>query len=155
GSSMSSALSPETRNSAMVGIQLTVPLYAGGSLDSRQRESAARQREADENLAAARRDARLQVQDGYLSVKTGVAKIAALEQSLLSARSSLESTSLARDLGTRTELDVLDAQQHMFQVELELAKARNDYLIGRIRLASAAGEMNEDELRALNAYLAL
>ena len=152
--SLSSALSPDSRRTAMIGIQLTVPLFAGGSLDSRQRQTAAQQREADENVAAAKRDARLQVQDGYLGVKTGVSRIAALEQSLLSARTSLEATSLARDLGTRTELDVLDAQQHMYRVELDLAQARNDYLIGRIRLAAAAGEMNEEELRRLNAYLA-
>jgi outer membrane protein len=43
----------------------------------------------------------------------------------------------------------------MYRVELDLAQARNDYLIGRIRLAAAAGEMNEEELGRLNAYLAL
>lgn len=153
--SLSSALSPESHRTAMVGLQLTVPLFAGGALDSRQRESAARQREADEQLVAARRDTRLQVQDGYLAVKTGIARIAALEQSLTSTRTALDATTLARDLGTRTELDVLDAQQRMFQVELDLAQARHDYLLGRIRLATAAGDMQADELRALNAYLAL
>lgn len=153
--SLASALSPESNRSAMVGLQLTVPLFAGGALDSRRRESAAKQREADEQLTAARRDTRLQVQDGFLAVKTGVSRIAALEQSLLSTRTALEATTLARDVGTRTELDVLDAQQRVFQVELDLAQARHDYLLGRLRLANAAGDLQEAELHHLNAYLAL
>jgi outer membrane protein len=154
-SGLSSAFSPDSRRNALIGLQLTVPLFAGGALDSRQRESVARRSEADEQLAAARRDARLQVQDGFLAVKTGVSRIASLEQSLTSARTALEATTLGRDVGTRTELDVLDAQQRVFQVQLELAQARNDYLLGRIRLAAAAGAMHEDELRNLNGYLAL
>jgi len=155
GSGLSSALSPDTRRSLSVGLQLTVPLYAGGALDSRQRESLARQSEAEEQLAAAKRDARLQVQDGYLAVKTGIARIAALQQSLVSARSALEATTLGRDVGTRTELDVLDAQQRVFQVQLDLAQARNDYLLGRVRLASSAGTLQPEALRELNTYLAL
>jgi outer membrane protein len=93
------------------------------------------------------------VQDGYLSVKNGVARIAALEQSLKSNQTALEATLLGRDLGTRTEVDVLDAQQRVYSSQLELAQARNDYLLGRVRLAMAAGELNEADLRALNTYL--
>lgn len=94
------------------------------------------------------------VLDAYLAVNTGVARTGALEQSVLSAQTALEATTLGRDVGARTELDVLDAQQRLFAAQLDLAQARNDYLLGRIRLASAAGELNESDLQALNAYLA-
>jgi outer membrane protein len=87
-------------------------------------------------------------------VKTGVARVGALAQSVLSAQTALQATTLGRDVGSRTELDVLDAQQRLFAVQLDLAQARNDYLLGRIRLAAAAGELREDDLRALNGYLA-
>jgi outer membrane protein len=82
-----------------------------------------------------------------------VARITAIEQSLISTRTALEATTLGRDLGTRTELDVLDAQQRVYAVELDLARSRYDYLLGRIRLAAAAGELRESDLGALNAYL--
>jgi len=72
---------------ATIGLQLNIPLYAGGGLDSRERESVARKSQAEQEVAAARRDVRLKVQDGFLSVKTGVSRVAALEQSLTSARS--------------------------------------------------------------------
>lgn len=58
------------------------------------------------------------------------------------------------DLGTRTQLDVLDAQQCMYRAELDLIQARVDYLMGRLRPPAAAGELNEDSLRALGPWLA-
>jgi outer membrane protein len=94
------------------------------------------------------------VQDAFLAVKTGVARVGALEQSVLSAKTALEATTLGRDVGSRTELDVLDAQQRLFATQLDLAQARHDYLLGRVKLASAAGELHEDDLRLLNGYLA-
>lgn len=151
---LAAGVAPERSRSAAIGLQFSVPLYAGGAIDSRQRESIARRGEAEQQLAAARRDARLQAQDGYLAVKTGVARIAALEQTLRSARTALVATTLGRDLGNRTELDVLDAQQRVFSAELDLARARNDYLLGRLQLAAAAGALGEPDLLALNAYLA-
>ena len=152
-SGLSSAISPDGSRSAAIGLQFKLPLYTGGALDSKERESLARQRLAEQELSAARRDARLRVQDSYLSVKNGVARIAALEQSLKSNQTALDATTLGRDLGTRTELDVLDAQQRVYTSQLELAQARHDYLLGRVRLARSAGELNESDLRALNAYL--
>jgi len=151
---LSPLVAPDNNRSAVIGVQLTIPLFAGGALDSREREAMAKRREAEQELAAALRDTRLQIQDAFLAVKTGVARVAALEQSVLSAQTALEATTLGRDVGSRTELDVLDAQQRLFSTQLDLAQARNDYLLGRIRLASAAGDLGEDELRAVNSYLA-
>jgi len=151
--SLSPAMAPDGNRSAVIGVQFNVPLYAGGAIDSRQRESVAKKSQAEEEVSAAQRDARLQVQDSFLAVKTGVARIAALEQSLTSTRTALEATTLGRDVGTRTELDVLDAQQRVYTAQLDLARARNDYLLGRLRLAAAAGELQEADLQALNAYL--
>ncbi len=92
-------------------------------------------------------------QEGFLAMTTGVTRVAALEQALVSARSALEATTLGRDLGTRTELDVLDAQQRVFGAQLNLVQGRIDYLSGRLRLAAAAGELGEESLRELSAWL--
>ena len=151
---LSALVAPNGERNASIGLQLNVPLYAGGGLDSRQREAAARRTEAEQQLAAARRDVRLKVQEGYLAVTTGVARVAALEQALLSARSALQATSLGRDVGSRTALDVLDAEQRVASAERELVQARADYLLGRLRLAAAAGELSEESLRALGSWFA-
>jgi outer membrane protein len=152
--SLSPVVAPQSDRNAAIGVQLNVPLFAGGALDSREREAAAKRREAEQSLAAAQRDARLSAQDAFLAVKTGVSRVGSLVQSVASAQTALDATVLGRDVGTRTELDVLDAQQRLYSTQLELAQARNDYLLGRIRLASAAGELQEGDLRALNAWLA-
>lgn len=153
-SGLSALSGSEGSRSATVGLQFSVPLFAGGALDSRLRESLAQRQRAEEDVEATRRDTRLQVQDAFLAVQTGVARVAALEQSLRSTRTALEATTLGRDLGTRTELDVLDAQQRMFSAELDLAQSRTDYLLSRVRLAAAAGVLAEADLQALNAELA-
>lgn len=149
----SPAISPDSSRAAMLGVQFSMPLYTGGALDSRQRESVAKKGQAEQELAATQRDVRLQVQDQFLAVKTGVSRLAALEQALRSARSALEATTLGRDLGTRTELDVLDAQQRLFSTQLDFAQARHDHLLGRVRLAAAAGELQVGDLQALNSHL--
>lgn len=152
--SLSPQVAPDGNRNAAIGLQLNIPLYAGGGLNSREREAIAKRSEAEQQVAAARRDVRIRVQDGYLAVKTGVSRIAAVEQALVSARSALDATTLGRDVGTRTELDVLDAQQRMYAAELDLVQARVDYLLGRLRLAAATGELSEESLRALRPWLA-
>ena len=150
---LSPLLAPTGDRTSSVGLVLNVPLYAGGGLDSRQREAVARLGQAEQELAAARRDVRLKVQDGYLAVTTGVARVAAQEQALASARIALAATTQGRDVGTRTALDVLDAQQRYFAARLDLMQGRIDYLMGRLRLAAASGELSEDSLRALDQWL--
>lgn len=149
-----SALSaPDGRRSTAIGLQLNIPLYTGGGISSRQRESIALQAQTEQELAGARRDARLQAHDAYLSVKTGVSRVGSLEQAVRSAATALEATTLGRDLGTRTELDVLDAQQRLYANQLELAQARNDYLLGRVRLAASAGALAVGDLQSINQQL--
>ena len=150
---LSELSAPDGKRSTVIGLQFKVPLYAGGAITSKERESIARRGQAERELDVARRDARLQAQDAYLSVKTGVSRVGSLEQSVRSAQTALEATALGRDVGTRTELDVLDAQQRLFANQLDLAQARNDYLIGRIRLSAAAGALSETDLAALNDFL--
>jgi outer membrane protein len=150
---LSELTAPDGKRSTVIGLQFSVPLYAGGAITSKERESVAKRGQAEQDLAAAKRDARLSAQDAYLSVKTGVSRIGSLEQSVRSDTTALEATVLGRDVGTRTELDVLDAQQRLFSSQRDLAQARNDYLIGRIQLAAAAGALNEGDLAALNQFL--
>ncbi len=149
---LSELAAPDGRRSTAIGLQLSIPLYAGGAIDSKEREAIARRGQAEQELVAAQRDARLQAQDAYLSVKTGVSRVGSLEQSVRSAATALEATTLGRDVGTRTELDVLDAQQRLYSAQLDLAQARNDYLIGRIKLAASAGALAEGDLAALNRF---
>lgn len=151
---VSPLVSPERTRSNTIGLQLNIPLYQGGALDSQQREAAARLREAQFNVDAARRDVRLQVRDAWLAVSDGAAQVLALEQSVKAARTAQEAAVLGREVGMRTTLDVLNAQQGVYSAMFDLSKARVNWLMGGLRLSAAAGGLGEEEVRAVNAYLA-
>jgi multidrug efflux pump len=150
---LSPLAAPDRERTATIGLQLSIPLFAGGALDSKEREARARHRQAEHELAGAERDARLATRDAFNAVKTGSARVVALDQSVVSAGVSLEATLAGRDVGTRTTTDVLDAQQRLYSAQLDLAQARYDYLQGRVRLADATGELGVEDLRNLNKYL--
>jgi len=147
------AMAPDRNRVAAIGLVLNVPLYAGGGLESREREALARQRQAEQELLAVRRDVRIQVQDAYVGVAMGAANVGALEKAQAAAATALEATTLARDVGARAELDVVDAQQYLYESRLKLAQGRCDHLLARIRLSLAVGDSGEAELRRINSML--
>lgn len=147
-------MAPDRNRVAAVGLVLNVPLYAGGGLASREREALARQRQAEQELLAVRRDVRIQVLDAYVGMAMGAAKVGALEKAQAAAAAALDATTLARDVGARTALDVLDAQQYLHESQLKLVQGRCDHLLERIRLSLAVGDSGEAELRSINAALA-
>ena len=147
-------VSADNSRTMAIGLQLTVPLYAGGRLDSQSRESQARREQAQDELDAARRDTRLAIEDAFLATGHRVAQIHSLEQSLRSARTALEATTAGRDVGTRTEVEVLDAQTRSFAVERQLVEARLRYVLDRVRLSAAAGELVDSDVAAVNSWLA-
>src|ERR1051326_1815428 len=100
-----------------IGLQLAVPLYQGGAISSREREAAANYLKAREDLLNARRQAALTTQQTYLAVINGIAQVGALEQALTSSQSALDSNKLGYEVGVRINIDVLNAQQQLFQSE--------------------------------------
>ena len=84
----------------------------------------------------------------------GIAQVQALEQALVSTQSQLDSTILGRDVGVRTSVDVLNAQQQVFQTRRDLQQARYTFLINTLRLKAAAGRLTEADLEEVNRTLA-
>ena len=89
----------------------------------------------------------------YLNVVAGIAGIKALEQALTSTQSQLDSTILGRDVGVRTSVDVLNAQQQVFQTRRDLQQVRYNYLLNTLRLKAAAGTLGEDDVAEVNRAL--
>lgn len=153
GADLSRLGGTDKTRSASIGLQLNVPLYSGGSRSSKLREAVANQEKSRNELEAARRGSSQQVKQAFLGVKAGAAQIKALEQALVSTQSSLDSTRLGKDVGVRTTLDVLNAQQQYFSTHRDLAEARYNYLLNRLRLSAASGELNESQLSEVNSTL--
>lgn len=136
-----------------IGLQLTLPLYQGGAVSSRVREAAAQYNAALASLEGARRNAALNARQSYLGVVNGLAQIKALEAALASSLASLESNKLGYEVGVRINIDVLNAEQQVFQTRRDLAKAYHDTLMARLRLKGAVGALDEPDLQEINALL--
>jgi len=135
---------------AAIGLQLNLPLFQGGLVNSRVREAVANQEKARQDLEQTERQAALSTRQAYFGVTSGMAQVKALEQALVSSQSSLDSTKLGLEVGVRTNVDVLNAQQQLFSAKRDLYKARYTYLLSRLQLKSAAGTLAENDLLQIN-----
>ena len=133
-----------------VGLQLTVPLYQGGYVNSKSREAVANRVAAESALDGARRTATLNAQQAYLGVVNGLAQIRALEAALVSSTSALESNKLGYDVGVRINIDVLNAENQVYVTKRDLAKARFDTLLAQLKLKAAVGSLAEADLEKIN-----
>jgi outer membrane protein len=145
--------SPTTNSTSAVGLQLTIPLFAGFSTTSKIREAISLENQARANLDTAKRAAMQNARAAYLGVQSGLSQIRALEAAEVSSNSALESNKLGYDVGVRINIDVLNAQQQLYSTRRDLAKARYDTLINGLRLKAAAGTLGEVDLAELNALL--
>lgn len=150
-----SALSPagSTSDTNTVGVQWSIPLFAGFAVDSRVRESIALEDKARSDLENARRVAAQGARQAFLGVNAGLAQVRALEAAEISSQSALESNRLGYQVGVRINIDVLNAQQQLYSTRRDLSKARYDTIVNGLRLKSAAGTLKEEDLAQINALL--
>jgi len=137
----------------LVGVQLNIPIYTGGFVNSRVREAIALQDKARQDLETAKRSAITNAQDGYSGVNSAVASVKANEQAVQSAEVALQSNKLGQEVGIRTNLDVLNVQQNVFSARRDLANAYFQYLLAVLRLKAAVGTLDEQDLADLNRRL--
>lgn len=140
-------------NSGSIGVQLNVPIYTGGLIQSRVREALALQERANFDLESSRRTAANAARDAYTGVNFGLAQVSALESAEVSARTQLESTQLGYEVGVRIQLDVLNATTQLVQTQRDLKRARYDFLLSGLRLKAAAGTLGEEDIAAVSALL--
>lgn len=138
---------------ATVGVQLNFPLFQGGATQSKWREAEANRDRANAELESVRRNVDLQTRLAYTGVVNGMSQIMALEQALKSSEKLLEASKLGQEVGVRTNLDVLNAQQQLFSTRRDLYQAKYNYLLSRLKLRAAAGNLAEDELVVVNKAL--
>ncbi|HRK79604.1 MAG TPA: TolC family outer membrane protein [Thiobacillus sp.] len=138
---------------ASIGLELNLPIYQGGLTSSRVREAVANQEKARQDLENATREASLQARQAWLNVSSGVARVQALEQALTSSKAQLESTKLGLQVGVRTNLDVLNAEQQVLSARRDLAGARYAYLLSGLSLKAAAGSLGPADLAEIDRHL--
>ena len=140
-------------NDHQIGLQLTVPLFAGGYTQSKVRQSQYQWIAAKEAVVQSSRATERQARDAYLGVISGIARVEALRQARESNQTALKATEAGYDVGTRTSVDVLNARKNLVQAETDYSDSRYDYIVSVLQLRLAAGNLDRAQLTEINGWL--
>lgn len=153
GNPLTQQFSPEETETTIYGLQLTMPLFQGGRITSRSREAKARLAQAQEQLLNQRRLVVRNTRNLYKSVATDVVRVKARLKAIRSAQSALEATQTGYEVGTRNIVDVLQAQQRLFDSQFSYADSRYTYLLNLLRLKQQTGLLAEPDLLEINGFM--
>ncbi len=149
----SNATSGTDVNSGTIGLQLSLPLYTGGGVESGTRQARYQFEAAQDGLEQKRRAVARQVRDAYRGNQASISRVEALNATVRSAMSALEATEAGFEAGTRTLVDVLNGQSALFKARRDYAQARYDYVVNTLSLLQAAGTLSADDVTRVNAWL--
>ena len=136
-----------------IGLQLSVQIYQGGLITSRTRQARYLLNAVNEDLDQRQRAVVRNTKNAYRAVIAGIEQVGAFGQAMISAESALEATQAGFEVGTRTIVDVLIAQQRYFQAQRDNSLARHTYIVDHLRLKAAAGVLAEEDLQKVNTIL--
>ena len=143
-----------TTGNATIGVALNYPLYSGGAIQNRIKETLALEEQSRNTVDFARRSVAEGTRRAYLGVQSLTAQVKALEAAESSSKLALEATQLGYKVGVRVNLDVLNAQTQLFTTQRDLAKARYDVVVNSLKLRQAAGLLTPSDVAAANQLLA-
>nr|WP_232090325.1 TolC family outer membrane protein [Halomonas sp. MCCC 1A13316] len=141
------------QSESQVGLRASLPLYTGGSTQAQIRQSGFLLEASQYDFEAQRRDTIQQVRSLFTQVNNDVETVEARRQAIVSNQSALEATRSGYEVGTRNIVDVLNAEQNLFNAIAEHAEARYDYVLGLLQLQQEAGLLGPESIQAVNAWL--
>ena len=150
----SSGSRPGSTRTALIGVQMNWALFTGFAVQNRIKETIVLEEKARNDLEVARRAVAQATRQNYFNALSLVAQVKALEAAESSSQLALEATQLGYKVGVRVNLDVLNAQTQLFQTRRDLAKARYDVVMTGLRLRQASGQLQPQDVTAVDALLA-
>ena len=133
------------------GVQMSVPLYSGGSVNAQTRQAAARLAGSQADLDASTQRVLVELRKQFQLVNSMRVRLRAVEQAEVSAAEAVEATRKSVAGGQRVNLDVLTAMQQLYTTRRDLSDARHGYLLAYLRLHAAAGMLDSDSLARIAA----
>lgn len=135
-----------------IGLELDIPIYNGGQVNSRIRSSHLKLEESRFLLQKTQRKVIRQTQKAYRAITNSISRINALKQALISAEAALESITKGYKAGARTPADVLDAQRELFKTKRDYSADRYNYALNYLQIKNIAGLLNKDDLSNINQW---
>ena len=136
-----------------VGVTLNVPIFSGGRVSAARRQTFAQATQSQEIFNSTQRSIIQSTRALHLSVETGVARVQARKQAIVSSQSALEATQSGYEVGTRNLVEVLQSQRQLYQARRDYATALYDYIINTIQLREAAGMLTPADAQEVDKWL--
>jgi outer membrane protein len=135
------------------GLTLSVPIFSGFATQSRVRQALHQRDAVADQLEQLKRSITRTTRGAYRNLISGQAEVEARRLAVVSAQAAYEAGEAGLEVGTRTIVDVLIAQQQLFLAQREFARARHAYLVNVLRLRQAAGILEASDLEMVNRSL--
>ena len=136
-----------------VGVTLSIPIFSGGATQSRVRQAIYNRDATQDVLEATRRQVTRDTLNFYRSVVAGISQVEATKAAVTSSQSARDATQAGFEVGTRTIVDVLIAQQNLTQSLSNYSQSRHQFVLNKLLLKQTAGEVDIKDLEAVNALL--
>lgn len=136
-----------------LGLQLSIPLFAGGRVSALTDQAVANRERALAELEAATDEALVELTRQFLAVETGATKVIAYQQAVDAGVVAVEGAKRGMLAGIRTNSDVLEAERLMFAAKRDLFQARYEVLVGTLQLKAAAGVLSEKDVAEIASLL--
>ncbi|MFJ3001700.1 TolC family outer membrane protein [Serratia liquefaciens] len=138
-----------------IGVQVSVPIYAGGGVSASTRQAASRYGQAmyemDAQVGTTLNDLRKQ----FNLCISSRAKLAAYELAVKSATTQVTATRQSVLAGQRVNVDVLNAEQQLYSAQRDLASAKYTYIKSWITLLSDSGTLDEKDVKRVAQYFSM
>lgn len=136
-----------------VTLAFTLPIYAGGGVAAKRKETAARREQSKDELMRMDRAVERQTRAAYQGILSSIRRSEALSQSVRAQELAVETKQRGFGSGLYTSMTVLDAEEDLYADRREYAQSRYDYLVNWVKLRRAAGQLAESDMAALNRQL--
>jgi outer membrane protein, protease secretion system len=129
-----------------IGIEINLPLYAGGGVSASVRQASSNLSQVEYELEGKTRETLIELRRQFNACQSGVSKLRAYQKALVSAEALVVSTRQSILGGERVNLDALNAEQQLYSTRRDLAQTRYDYLLAWTKLHFYAGTLREQDL---------
>ncbi len=136
-----------------IGVEVNWNIFSGGRVKKNVQKAAVNAKKAQAQLDAAILKANTDVKKSYLQVETDQAKLEARKAAMESSEIVSKASKAQYNEGLKTMVDVLLAQRNAFSTKQDYLNAKYDYVVNVLRLKASIGQLNEQVLKEMNAWL--
>lgn len=144
---------PGTTNDKAIGLDINVPLFAGGGVIAQTNQAVYNYQVAQQQLELTFRNTINATRQSYMNIVSGISQVDADKQAVKSTISSLDGLEASYRVGTETLVDVLNQQQKVFQAQTQYATDRYAFVNNVLALKQAAGTLSFADLCGINVWL--